>query len=170
MKFDSEEVNETKVDREVNIEDSKATIDSRVKQKVDCDTFMEMFQNKVVQRQQLVRKIRDMENSIEEFLGEHGDDMQNMHAFDSSQEQSQLTEKVSRGSAVNSVPFEAIKTYTNLRKGKKQLEGKKNELEDVEEDLRELYTAAERIVEEYDSFEMPEIWEEKVREELLDEE
>lgn len=155
MKFESELLNETDLDREVEIDDSVATIKSEIEQKVDCDTFMEMFKNKVNKQRELSRKVRDMENSIDELLNNQSEDMQFMHAIDESQPQSDMPEKVQRGNAVNAVSLDSIGSYVKLRQAKDRLDNSREQLADVEEDLMHLKDAAQEIVETYDSFEMP---------------
>lgn len=164
--FEVEETNETEVEREIRIEDGVATIDSDLVQTVDIEQFMEMFENKVAKQRKLNRKVRDMQNSIEQLLEDRADDMQNLHAIDSTQDQNQLTEEISRGNAVNSLPFAAIQTYVQLRQAKDELEQNRQKLEDLEEDLADLGPAAEEVAEEYDSLDIPEIWGQKVKEEV----
>lgn len=168
MTLEEEQVNETDVTRHIRHENGKTYIESEVDQKVDHETFMEMFSQKLTEHQQLSRKIRDMGNEIEQLLEEKDADLQLLHAIDKDQDQSQLPEKVQRGTAVDSVPTDSINSYVNLVNAQNQREQEQNKLDDVKEDLEELGRAAEQLAEEHEELELPAIWTEKLKYEIFD--
>lgn len=158
-------MNDTDVSREITHDDEKTVMDSTIIQKVDHETFMQMFEEKLTRQRQLTRKARDMTNKINELLEEKERDLQLLHAIDSEQEQNQLPENA-RGNPVNSVSTEAINSYRNLVQAKQQREEVEQELEDINEDLEDLGPAAETLAQAEEDLELPSLWTEKVKDEL----
>jgi hypothetical protein len=162
MELNSENMNETEVERETTIdsEQDRVIIESELKQTADIMTFMDMFEQKVNEHREVSRSLRDMEQQIEEALDNGGEQMEALHRLDPQHDD--------RGEVkANSVDPDTMRAYASIQQGYEQMKQKREQLENIEEDLEELHPAAEAVVEEYEEVEMPQNWEEFVRDEVL---
>lgn len=160
MKFTSEPHNETEVDRKIFVGNEEVRIESQLKQTVDPKTFMKMFREKVNRHRELTRKVRDMENSITELLNEHEEKMHNAQVIDEDEEKDEPV-----GDLVSNLSAEDMNKYAKMKKGKEQIENKRKELQDVEEDFLELEEGAYEVAGKFDDIEMPNNYE-LVKEEI----